>query len=311
MALVTRRYKWVCVDLPMLQLELDPTVTLSPLTYTEYIDVTYDDAVADASAVDESMRKFGCVFDSTTFLGPPVLVADIGFKHELVVASVAGKNNYVTPIGDYVWDQAGQSTLEVDTGSGFTPVVFGSGYTHFLRSSTGTPASVNDAAIGFSFIGSVAAGWTFRFRWRETVIQAEPIAIAKVKLPIDYTIVWNSNSTDAPNGVMVPAMTGLQCEFWRQTNKPGGKRGASPVLIRDGRRYIPFYRGATGVFAHPITDFSVGNSTKRQRFKICYYNPLTGARSRLSADTVVVCSGKDDAVNGRIPVRTARSVWIE
>lgn len=237
--------------------------------------------------------------------------SDLVFQHEMIVASIVGRNNYPIPIGDYVWSDISQSTLDVNKGAGFVSVPFGVGYNYFLRSAPGTPPTVNDAAIGFSFIGVVPAGWTFRFRWIETVIPTMPISIAKVRFPINYAIVWNSNSPNAPNGVTVPEFPGVQCEFWRQTGKPGGKRGSSVILHRDGRRYIPFFRGALGLFNFTISDFSPANARQRQRFKVCYYNPLTGARSRLSSNTIVVCSLASDAVNGRSPVRSSRSVWIE
>jgi hypothetical protein len=229
----------------------------------------------------------------------------------MIVASVAAKNNYPIPIGCYVLNASGQSSLDVDKGAGFVPLAFGVGFTTFLRTAPGTPATVNDAGIGFTVIGVVPAGWVFRFRWLDTVIGTAPISVAKTRLPKNYAIVWNANSGNAPNAVTVPELTGYACEFWRQTGKPGGKRGASS-LHRDGRRYIPYYRGAVGVFEHPLSAFSPFQQKNRQRFKVCYYDAAAGARSRLSADTIVVCAAStSDAVNGRNPVRTARSVWIE
>jgi len=230
-------------------------------------------------------------------------------RHEMIVASVAGKNNYTIPLGNFVWDAPGQSTLDVDTGAGFTPVT---GYTHLRRSAPGTPVTVNDAAIGFSYGGVVAAGWTFRFRWKEEIIPVSPDAIAKVLVPSDLTVPWNSNGVvNFPNGITVPAYPGTQCEFWRQTTHAGGRRGSNSVLIRMGRRHLPYFRGPLGQFTFSITDFASTNVSKRNRFKVCYYDPQTGARSALSTNTIVICGRQADGVNGRRPVRTERSIWIE
>lgn len=231
--------------------------------------------------------------------------------HELIVASAAGKNNYTIPLGNFVWDAAGQSTLDVDTGSGFVPVAFPAGYTHFRRSATGTPSTVVDAAIGFSCVAAVAAGWTFRFRWKEEVIPVSPGAIAKVLVPADFTLPWNANGANFPNGVTVPEYPKARCEFWRQTTHSGGRRGSNNVLMRMGRRYLPYFRGPLDQFTFSIADFASANASKRNRFKVCYYDSTTGARSALSTDTIVICGPQADGVNGRRPVRAARSFWIE
>jgi hypothetical protein len=241
--------------------------------------------------------------------------------YELIAASIAGRNNYTIPIGRFIFDAAGQSTLDLDTGSGFNPVAFGAGYTHFRRSAPGTPPSVADAAIGFSFIGVVAAGWTFRFRWQEEIIPESPGAIAKVRIPANFNVRWEQNSplnpppnTDAaPNGVTIPAYPDVQCEFWRQSQNPGGLRGTiNPAAVRRlGRRYLPYFRGPLNQFTFSTADFATTQASKRNFFKICYYDPATGARSALSTDTIVVCGNQADSRNGVRPVRTERSVWIE
>lgn len=230
-------------------------------------------------------------------------------SHELIVNAVAGKNNYAIPVGNFVWDAPGQSALDVDTGSGFVPVAFPTGYTHLRRTSAGTPPTVNDAAIGFSYVGAVAAGWQFRFRWNEDVIPVSPIALSKVQAAANFAVPWNSNSVNAPDGVTIPAYPRAQCEFWRLTSHAGGRRGTD--LVRLGRRYLPYFRGPLTRFTFAISDFAPTQASKRQRFKICYYDPETGARSALSGDTIVVCGVQADGVNGRRPVRTARSLWIE
>jgi hypothetical protein len=231
----------------------------------------------------------------------------------VVVASIAGKNNYTIPIGNMFFDQAGETTLETDSGAGFVPQIYGLDYTHFRRSAaSGTPPTVADAAIGFSVVGAVPAGWTFRFRWFERRLITSPISLAKINTSGDYTVPWTANSVNAPNGILVPAYPGAQIEFWRQTWKNGGLRGTSTVLFRQGKRYLPYFRGATDVVSFPISAFCPTERTKRNHFRVCYYDPITGARSALSTDIIVVCSTTDpgDGVNGRIQ-RLKGSVWIE
>ena len=247
---------------------------------------------------------------------------DLMPKHfEMIVSSIAGRNNYTIPLGRFVFDAAGQSSLDLDVGSGFNPVAFGTGYTHFRRNAPGTPASVADAAIGFAYVGAVAAGWSFRFRWKEEVIPTSPIAIAKVRVPAEFDVRWESNAplnpapgaNAAPNGVTIPEYSDVQCEFWRQSQNPGGQRGTiNPADVRRlGRRYLPYFRGPLNQFTFSTADFAATQASKRNWFKICYYDPVTGARSALSTDTIVVCGLQADSHNGVRPVRTERSVWIE
>lgn len=175
------------------------------------------------------------------------------------------------------------------------------------------PTSVADAAIGFSLVGgAIPAGWTLLFRWVDNRILVAPNSIAKVLVPADYTTVsWQANSASAPNGVLVPELPGMQCEFWRETFRDGGKRGNNGVLKREGRRYLPFYRGATDVFRFSVADFATSKREHRNHYRVCYYDPSTGARSFLSRDVVVVCSlVQADRVNGRTQ-RATGSVWIE
>lgn len=246
--------------------------------------------------------------------GPsPAASNSCSILHEITVASITGKNNYTIPIGNMFFDQAGETTLETDFGAGLIPQVYGINYTHFRRSvASGTPPSVADAAIGFSVVGAVPAGWTFRFRWFERRLCTSPISLAKINTSAGYTVPWTPNSVNAPNGILVPAYPGGQIEFWRQTWKNGGLRGTSTVLFRQGRRYLPYFRGATDVISFPISAFcGTERNGKRNHFRVCYYDPITGARSALSNDIIVVCSiTQPDRVNGRTQ-RTIGSLWIE
>jgi hypothetical protein len=241
---------------------------------------------------------------------PPIETATF---EQIVVPSSAGVQEYFTPTGSYFFDGTGETALERDTGAGFVPQVFGVDYTHRARAATSCPASVIDAAIGFTFIPAVLAGWTFRFRWKVKTVLVEPYPVTKAKVSagvIDNSVTWKANTADAPNGILVPPLSGYQLEFWRQTRHPGGLPGFG-TRPRGGRRYMPYYRAAVGQFAVGIDEFAPVAAKNRWQYRVCYYNPLSKARSLMSRDKIVVCSGTSDAVNGRSPVRTARSVWIE
>lgn len=231
--------------------------------------------------------------------------------HEMVIPSVAGRNNYTIPVGNWFLNAIGETTLDINQGSGFIPQAYGPDYAHLLRVTP--PPTVANAAIGFSIVGgAVAAGWTLRFRWHERTLLVKPSAVAKVRLPVNYTVPWNSSSAvDFPNGVRVPEYPNVQVEFWRQTWRNGGQRGNMGVLHRDGKRYLPYFRGVLNQFAFAIPEFRPTQPLKRNHFRVCYYEPVSGARSELCSDIIVVCNDQqNDRVNGRF-VRTRGSVWIE
>lgn len=272
--------------------------------------VTTLHALATAGALPSSTGSAG--FISGTDQYKLNNLPEYAVKHQLITSSVAAKQSYTIPIGNYFLDASTETTLEVNTGSGFIPVTFSSGYTHYRRTSPGTPTTVNDAAIGFTLVNPVSAGWTFRFAWYERRISVSPIVVTKVLASLDHNVQWNSNDpSNFPNAVVVAEYTGMQVEFWRRTLKSGGYHNPSPGLFpRNGKRYMPYFRGTTNTFLFPQSTFAPAGACHRQKFKVCYYNPLTGSRSALSSDIIAVCSNVDDYINGR-KVRTARSVWIE
>jgi hypothetical protein len=210
-------------------------------------------------------------------------------------------------------DAVGETTLEIDQGNGFIVQAFGADYAHFRRNGSGTPATVADAAIGFSLVGgAVAAGWTMRFRWKERKLITGPPTVAKVLSSLDYSLSWQPNTVNATDAIQVPPINGMQIEFWRESRLNGGKRGtADPTKIkREGRRYLPYFRGATNVFLFNRGAFAVTTST-RFKYRVCYYNPNTGARSALSNEIILACGNvQDDRVNGRT-VRTKNSLWLQ
>lgn len=232
--------------------------------------------------------------------------------HEMVLQSVAGRNNYTIPVGNWFLAAASDCSLEIDSGAGWVVQAYGADFSALTRAAgSNPPATVLDAALGFSLSGGpVPAGWSLRFRWLERRLLTKPIALAKVLQPANYAVRWNQNgAVDFPNAVLVPEYPGAQVEFWRQTWRNGGARGTFGVLRREGKRYLPFYRGPIGQFLFPRSEFCPSQGLKRNHFRVCYY--VGGARSDLSDDVIVVCSTmQPDRVNGRV-ARTVGGVWIE
>jgi hypothetical protein len=111
-------------------------------------------------------------------------------------------------------------------------------------------------------------------------------------------------------------------EFWRETVKRGGAFATVPGgrVLRHGRRYVPHFRGPSTQSVDPNTfymsEFSSARARPWQKFRVCYYNPLTGARSALSAETIVVIgTASTDQIRtygvGRNPAHVAGSVVIK
>lgn len=269
--------------------------------------VQFVDALSadDKQNLDDFLLGYGLTPAPATGLLP---IATI--PRTIVLNSIANKNNYRIPVGDWFLDAVGTTTLEIDSGAGYVAQAFGADYSHLRRYTP--PASVADAALGFSLAGGpVPAGWSLLFRWNDGRILIEPNSIAKVLAPVDYTIPWLANSANAPNGVLIPELPGVQCEFWRETVRDGGKRGNNGVLKREGRRYLPYFRGTLDTFRFSVADFASTQREHRNHYRVCYYDPSTGARSLLSRDVIVVCNTmQPDRVNGRTQ-RQVGSVWIE
>ncbi len=242
-------------------------------------------------------------------------VSTTSITYEIIFTSITGRNRYYIPVGNMFLDAASESEFFIDQGSGYNQQFYGPDYSHARRTGDGTPLSVNDAAIGVSVDGgAVSAGWFLKFSWIERRLLIDPPSIAKVRVPADYTISWQSNSITPPNGVRIPNYQGTQVEFWRQTKRDGGQRGnlLNPgVITREGRRYLPYYRGPVDQFIFDTSEFAATQTRARRHFRVCYYDPTTGARSGLSNDIIVVCNDmQNDRVNGRT-TRKASSVWIE
>lgn len=246
------------------------------------------------------------------------IVADANFseiQHEMILPTLLGKNNYRIPVGSY-FASGTPISLEIDQGAGYIPQDLGPDYSELGRVTP--PPTVADLKLGYSLAGGpIAAGWSMRFRWVERQLRMNVGPLAKVKLVggvPDYANPWNQSSTpDHPNGVRIPEMAGMQVEFWRYARKNGGKRGGFGVLHRDGRRFVPYFRGPVNQFLFTVDDFRpTSHSLRYAKFRVCYVDPVTQARSPLSTDEIIVCArGRDDRTNMGAALRAANSVWIQ
>lgn len=244
------------------------------------------------------------------------------FEHVIETPGVAGHNRYYTPICTWFLDAAGESTLEVDTGGGFTPLVYGVDYVHLGRGfgnpGAGVPATVADYAIGFNLTVASVGGEVYRFTWKERRIVYDAPPIAKVlldgsNLP-DYTVRWKPGAASGfpPTAVTISPLNGYQVEFWRLTKHNGGMRGNHGVLSNGGRRYVPYYRAPVDQWNIPMSQVlaTTNVQTVKWRFRVVYYNPATGARSGYSNDIMVKWKAQQERCN-TTALRQSLSTWIE
>jgi len=178
---------------------------------------------------------------------------------------------------------------------------------------------VDDLAIGIRFVNPTPASYRVRIRWRVRRILIDPPPIAKVYLnqgQPDYTVTWWQAAGSKPvcNGIRIPPINGYQAEFWRLSKKNGGAiphSGISGVPRRQGRRYVPFFRGSVDQWILHMDEFrgNMSGTSYRWYYRVCYVNPITGARSGLSNDIVVVNQLRDEMADKSLR-RSRWSVWI-
>lgn len=215
----------------------------------------------------------------------------------------AGEPNYRIPVG--LWFKANPPGTETTTLTiNGIPQSLGPDYGYLGRYSS--PPTVSDSVFGFQIAGSPPAGWNMVFTWQEGFVNVSPPTVALQRLinldsgwEPDFSTAGNAWSptslTLAPNGVMVPPPPApYVVEFWRETIKRGGLflTPLGHYVWRHGKRYVPYFRGPSVLSAYPTTfhmsEFSSGRARPWQKFRVCYYNPLTGARSALSSETIIV-----------------------
>lgn len=244
---------------------------------------------------------------------------------ELLIAGVGGFTRYYTNVGSMFLDAATETNLDIDTGGGFVPAVYGVDYTNQTRGfgRPGPPASVLDSAIGFLLAVPSAGGEVYRFRWVERKILRSPDSVMAVRFggsaTPDYSLRWNISLaalviTGKPtDGIQVPLPKGYALELWRLSKRRGGDAAIAPGGA--GRRYVPYLRGATD---DPYMDLSllIPIKHRKEHYKVCLYNALTGARSALCSETILHMSNPktDDNLNSNGDAKQTRSrggsVWI-
>lgn len=251
--------------------------------------------------------------------GTPIPEAD--FWHEIIQLSAAGQLTYWIPVGCWFRDDPTDVTVDIDNGSGWIPQAYGPDYGVKRRSTP--PPTVADLAIGIKLNDPPPAGWQIRIRWRDRRILIEPPPLAKIRLTAvggvpDYSVTWYPSGGPSPNAVAVPQRTGFQAEFWRLSRRNGGrvpKWVGPPQARRQGRRYVPYFRGPVDTWMFHMDELrsTVGIPYSRLHYRVCYVNPVTGARSALSPD-VLVLNVKRDERCGKMPgglMRGGGSVWID
>ena len=224
----------------------------------------------------------------------------------LALKSIAGEPNYRIPVG--LWFKSGvpgseTTTLTINGIEQF----LGADYGYVGRFSP--PPTVVDCVFGFSLAGSPPAGWDLVFTWQEGFARIAPPTVLLQRLinpgggwEPDFSVPGNgwlpTSVVQAPNGVMIPPPPApYVVEFWRESAKRGGTflTPAGHQVWRNGRRYVPYFRGPSTQSVEPTTfhssEFASTRARPWQKFRVCYYNPLTGARSALSAETIIVIGG--------------------
>jgi hypothetical protein len=71
MATVTRRYRINAVNLEDLKLRTDLTLSVPDQKFRFFVDITFDNSVAEDNAIDAAMERYGGTYDNTTVaMGP-------------------------------------------------------------------------------------------------------------------------------------------------------------------------------------------------------------------------------------------------
>lgn len=254
--------------------------------------------------------------------GSGTSIPEADFWHEVIQPSIAGRMTYWIPLGCWFRDNPADVTVDIDTGSGsWVPQAYGVDFTAKRRYTP--PPTVADLAIGIRLNNPPPAGWNIRIRWRDRRILIEPPPLAKVHLTSvggvpDYTVTWYANGATPPNAVTIPQRNGFQAEFWRLTTKSGGMLRHMPrpgVPRRQGRRYVPYFRGPVDVWTFHMDEIrsTSGSPASRLHYRVCYVNPVTGARSALSPDIIVLNLRRVERCGktGSGQMRTYPSLWID
>jgi hypothetical protein len=236
---------------------------------------------------------------------------------------VAGQQGVFLPWGAYVLATAPNIEVQIDQGAGFVLQAFGADYAFQTRQQSNgwSQASTKDVSTGVWLNNPSAAGDIVRVRWRSGSIllpPPSPIAVsttAPVPAP-GGSNGFRYNGPYPPDAFTVAERFGFQVEAWRMSMHGGQKRvpAAVPtfVQLRGGRRLFPYWRSPAGSGETTIVPSTfVGGASARKKFvfRVCYYDPATGARSELSAERVYF-SWRDDKILTIGTLHPAASVWV-
>lgn len=239
---------------------------------------------------------------------------------EFTTPGVAGKNWYNAPSGVLIWGGqdsaytgvsyvpavwsecvAGRITLEVDTGSGFSPLTYGTqwnlltrglGNEIFSQFISSVPPTVRDLTIGFTLAAPSVGGETYRMRWVDRAMGITPVPFLVVAEPSGPGYVINKamnghvTGGNPGNAISLAPLPGCVIEVWRQFDKAQRQLPfAGGTRQRDGIRYIPFWRGTYGQWSELLAPLPAMcrsgfiPQTQMYNFKVMYRNPVTGASS--------------------------------
>jgi hypothetical protein len=249
--------------------------------------------------------------------------ASIETTREFAQPTLLNKNVYLLPMGSYVAADPQDARVFLTVGAVTAELPYSAvplaGAWMFsypgIFSGNAVRPSVRDVANGvISAAGAFPAGATLTIRWVERLAPFRPRSLtpqyltrpnALVDFAADPSQPWIAKSaTSAPNAIVVPpGPPGFVPELWRLTRKLGGHtRNTSPnTFFTNGRRFVPYFRGPQPEVSDPNTfllnesnamfptasPFGTPNN-QRLRFRVCYYNPTTRARSHFAPEVAFV-----------------------
>lgn len=108
-----------------------------------------------------------------------------------------------------------------------------------------------------------------------------------------------------PNQLLVTGLKGLQVEFWQKSKRAGRVRVGPVTQIRTGKHWSPWWRtpvaaadgtviiDPTAVPVLPAQPIFKPSVNRRGSFRLAYFDPASGARTKLSYLTLMVAGYPD------------------
>jgi hypothetical protein len=237
------------------------------------------------------------------------------------------------PLGSYVASHIDDILVFISTDGGVTWIDqqlgadFAFYYSGRFNPGFSQPPSVQDVASGIEIVAGVpSAGWRIKIQWIERISPFVPRSIVPARFTgspytVDNSFSWEtSNDAHTPNGILLPqGPDGYVPELWRVTKHKGGlnRDRAGFHFIGGGRRLIPYFRGPQANVVDPNAIVLVGGlgistaSARKFKFRVCYYNPTTRARTAFAPGLITVF-GRIDRHNGNsLTVRRLQTVYVE